>query len=313
MYNYALNLRAAFIVLVGLVGLVGTAHADDVCSESHRCLLTVGSPGRYASIASHRMLFASGELVWPSILDVHVLDLATGRTRTLPHCGTTIGDIALEGGSVYILADHAMLCRVSLTNPHVQMLVNAPNTVVEGFGVSSVAVALSMRRRGEQPELRVVQFSNGQIHDFPTAVTAEHIVVDATSAYWLDAGVLVRASITTGAKTVGPRVLDHVTRMQVDHGVVYVATDHQVLRLDSAGTSFVVIAREGADDLAVDGHDVYWTSTQRGTITKLQATNAAAIPTRIGTTAKPFALALDAASLFVAADDPFVIKQVVPR
>jgi hypothetical protein len=98
--------------------------------------------------------------------------------------------------------------------------------------------------------------------------------------------------------------------MQVDHGVVWVATDHDVLRLDSSGTSWVTVAHEGADDLVVDGHDVYWTSTTRGTITKL---GPSATPTRLGSAIKPYALALDALSLFVAADDPFVIKQILPR
>ncbi len=252
------------------------------------------------------MLFASGELVWPSFVGLYALDLGTGRTRTLPHCGTMIGDVALEGSTVYMLADHATLCRVSLTGAtSVQMLVASPDTVVEGFAVSSAAFAYSVRRRGDQPELRVAQWSNGQWRTFLTAVTVEHVAVDATTVYWIDAGTLVRASLVTGAKIVGPTIANHVTRMQVGRGVVYVATDHEVMRLDATGTSWVTLAREGADDLAVDESAVYWASTSRGTVSKLGAT--------IATSHKPYALAMDAPSLFVAEDDPFVIKQIVPR
>ncbi len=295
--------------------LATTAAHAQVCSESNRCFNTIGSPGRYASIGSHRMLFANGELVWPSFVGVYALDLLTGRTRTLPQCGTTVSDIALEGSTLYMLADHAMLCRVSLATgtQHVQMLVASPNAVIQGFAVSALVVAYSLRRIGDQPEVRVVAWSNGQSRTYPTALTAEHIVVDATNVYWIDAGYPIRTSIATGAKTVGPRITSNVARMQVDHGIVYVATDHEVMRLDSAATSWTTVARESADDLVVDGNDVYWASASRGTITKVTTTRGAATRTRLVTTNKPYALALDTVSVFVAEDDPFGIKQVVPR
>ncbi len=303
----ARGLRAAFVFAVGCFS--ATAYGQSVCSESHRCLNTIGSPGRYASIGLHRLLFANGELVWPSFIGLHALDLDTGRTRTIPHCGTSLGDVALEGSTVYMLADHAVLCRVSLASGQsVQTLVSSPDTVIEGFAVSSAAFAYSMRRRGEQPELRVAQWSNGQWRTFLTAVTVEHIVVDATTVYWIDAGVLLSASLATGAKLVGPTIPNHVTRMRVDHGVAYVATDREVLRLDSAGRSWITLAHEGADDLAVDGSAVYWASTSRGKVTKLGAT-----ATAIASSHEPYAIALDAAGLFVAEEDPFVLKHVVPR
>jgi len=287
-----------------------TARAQDFCSESNRCTYTIGSPGHFATIVPHRLLFANnGALVWASAIDIHVLDLGTGRMRTLAHCGTAITDIALEGSYVYVLADHAALCRVSLTStPSVQMLVSSPDTIVDGFAVSSAAFAYAMRHRGGQPELHVAQWGNGLWRTFPTTVTVEHVVVDDTRVYWIDSDYLVSASLATGVKTVGPRIANHVTRMQVARGVVYLATDHDVVRLDSAGTSWATVAVGRADDLAVDGTSVYAASTSRGTITKLGVT-----PTQIGSWNKPYAIALDAAGLFVAEGDPFVLKQIAPR
>jgi hypothetical protein len=307
MFEVARSHRTALVVLLGCFGT--TAHAQDFCSESNRCTYTIGSPGRFATIVPRRLLFTSGMLVWASAVDVHVLDLGTGRARTLPHCGTAITDLALEGSYVYVLADHALLCRTSLTStPSVQMLVSSPDTVVDGFAVSSAAFAYAMRHYGGQPEVHMAQWGNGQWRTFPTTVTVEHIVVDDVRAYWIDADYLVSVALATGVKTVGPRIANHVTRMQVAHGVVYVATDHDVVRLDSAGRSWITVAVGRADDLAVDGVNAYSASTSRGTITKLGTT-----PTQIGSWNKPYALALDATTLFVVEDDPFVIKQIAPR
>ena len=164
-----------------LVGLAGRAHAQTACTESHRCVGTIGLPLSSAAIGPHRLVLASGALVWGSFIGVHALDLATGQARSLAHCGTVIGDVAVEGAYVYVLADHSQLCRVPLAAGHgVQMLVNAVGAVVEGFAVSSAAVAYSYRRRGDQPELRVMEWS-GQSRSFPTSATVEHVVVDATT------------------------------------------------------------------------------------------------------------------------------------
>lgn len=292
-----------------LACLATTAHAQEFCSEANRCTYTIGSPSRFATIIPHRLLFASGALIWASAIDVHVLDLGSGRARTLPHCGTSITDLALEGSYVYVLADHELLCRVSLTSaPSVQVLVSSPDTVIDSFAVSSTGFAYAMRHRGGQPELHVAQWANGQWRTFPTAVTVEHIVVDDTRVYWIDADYLVSASLATGAKTVGPRLTNHVTRMSVARGVVYVATDHDVVRLAPTGTSWVTVAIGRADDLVAFGTTVYAASTPRGTIMKLGTA-----PTTIGSWNKPYALALDATSLFVVEDGPFVIKQLLPR
>jgi hypothetical protein len=300
----ARGIRAILFLLVASLG-AATAHAQDVCSETSRCLHTIGSPGRNASIGAHRMLFASGQLIWPSFIGVHALDLSTGQTRSLSHCGTAIGDIAIEGAFVYVLADHAQLCRVGLApNSSVQMLVNRPDTVIEGFAVSSAGVAYSVRGRGEQPEMRVLQW-NGTASAYPTAVTADRIAIDATNVYWIDAGALLKVSLATGAKTVGPRVANPVSRIAVDHGVVWVATDHEVMRLD--GASWTTIAHEAADDLVADEGSVYWAG--RNAIGKYKSGRVVTL----AVANKPWALAIDATTLFVALDDPFVIQQIVPR
>jgi hypothetical protein len=287
----------------------GVARAQSFCTESSRCTYTVGSPGRFATIVPHRLLFASGELVWASAVDVHALDLGTGRTRTLPHCGTAITDLALEGSYVYVLADHQVLCRVSVSSSpaSVQMLVNSPNTIIDGFAVSSAGFAYAMRRPGGQPGVHVAEWSTGLWRTFATQVTVEHLVVDATRVYWIDIDTLVTASLATGQKSVGPRLANRVTRLQVTHGIVYAATDHDVVRLDSAGM-WITVAAGRADDLAVDGTSVYAASMSRGTVQKIGSTT-----TRIGSWNKPYAIAVDATSLFVVEDDPFVIKQVLPR
>ncbi|HEY1955222.1 MAG TPA: hypothetical protein VGH28_06405 [Polyangiaceae bacterium] len=298
------GLRALGAIL--LVGLGTRAHAQ-VCTESRPCVTPIGLPMSSAAIGSHRMILAGHELVWPSFIGVHTLDLVTGSSRSLAHCGTVIGDIAVVGAYVYVLADHARLCRVPLASgAGVQRMVEAVDAVVEGFGVSSSAIAWSFRARGEQPELRVMQW-NGQSRSFPTAVTVEHVVVDATTIYWIDAGTLLRASIATGAKTVGPTVAGHVRRLFVDRGAVYVATDRAIVKLTSNGRAWTTLASEGADDLAVSGASVYWTSTAGGTVSKLGARAPLATPH------EPRALAIDGASLFVAADDPLVIEQIAPR
>ena len=163
------------------------AHAQ-VCSERAPCVNVITLPPSAASIGSHRMVAAGGALVWPGFVDVHALDLATGRARSLAHCGTVVGDVAVLGAWVYVLADHAQLCRVPLaTGRGVQMLVAAEGAVVDAFAVSSAAVAWSYRRRGDQPELRVMPWS-GQLRSFPTAVTVEHVAVDGTTVYWVEAG-----------------------------------------------------------------------------------------------------------------------------
>lgn len=298
------GLRLLGVVVLACLG--STAHAQ-VCSESHRCVGALALPLSSAAIGTHRMVLSGGTLVWPSFIGVHALDLATGQSRSLSHCGTVMGDVAVEGAYVYVLADHALLCRVPLASGRgVQMLLSPPDAVIEGFAVSSAAVAYSIRRRGEQPELRVMQW-NGQSRTFATAVTVEHVVADATTVYWIDAGTLVRASIATGAKTVGPTLARPVRRLTVDHGVVYVATDRAIAKLTSTGRAWVTLASEGADDLAVSGASLYWTSTARGTVAKLGSR------APLLTTHEPRALALDGTSLFVAADDPLVIQQVVPR
>ncbi len=294
-----------------ILACIGTvAHAQDICPGSHPCTHTIGSPGRGATILSHRLLFANGALVWASAIDVNVLDRASGRRRTLPHCGTAITDLALEGSYVYVLADHTALCRASLTAapPSIEMVASTPSTVVDGFAVSSAAIAYAMHRRGEQPEMHVVQWANGQRRKFLTTVTVERVVVDDARVYWVDADYLVSASLATGIKAVGPRIANHVTRMAVARGIVYLATDHDVVRLDSAAAAWTTVAVGGADDLAVDGATVYAMSMLRQTITRLGVT-----PTPIGSWHKPYAIALDATSLFVAEDDPFVLKQIVPR
>ncbi len=265
-------------VVAGLVVfacVATTAHAQ-VCSNQSRCTTTIGSPGANASVGPRRLFAARGELVWASFIGVHALDPRTGRTRSLSHCGQVITDVAMDDGYVYVLADHALLCRVPFAaGTGVQLLVGSPGAVIDGFAVSSAAVAYSQRRVGEQPILRVIQW-NGQIRDHACAVSAEHVAIDATHVYWIDAGTLVRASIATGAKIVGPTITNNVRRLHVDRGVVYVATDHDVLRLDAASKSWTTLSATGAEDIVADGASVYWAS--RGT-----------------------------------ADAPFVLAQVFPR
>jgi len=290
-----------------LVACLGTRAYGQVCTEARPCVTPIGLPMSSAAIGSHRMVRVGHELVWPSFVDLHAFDVTTGRARSLAHCGTVIGDVAVEGAYVYVLADHAHLCRVPLaTGRGVQGMVDAVDAVVEGFAVSSAAVAWSYRVRGGQPELRVMQWT-GQYRSFPTAVTVEHVAADATYVYWIDAGTLLRVAIATGAKTVGPTIAGHVTRLVVDRGVVYVATDREILRLASNGRRWTTLAREGADDLAVSGSSVYWASTAHGTVTKLGAR------APLATLSEPRALALDGTSLYVAADDPLVVEQIVPR
>jgi hypothetical protein len=282
---------AAFVIFACAAGL-----------ESAHAQITIGSPGTNASIGPHRLFVAHGELVWASFIGVHALDPSTGRTRSLAHCGQVVTDVALDDGWVYVLADRALLCRVPLaTGTGVQLVAASPGAVIDGFAVSSAGVAYSQRRVGEQPILRVIQW-NGQIRDHVCAVSAEHVAIDATHVYWIDAGTLVRAPIaTTGSKIVGPTIANSVRRLRVDRGNVYVATDHDVLRLDPASKSWATLSVTGAEDIAADGANVYWAA--RGVVTKYGAH----APVFSG---HPYAITLDASSLFVA-DDPFALKQVV--
>jgi hypothetical protein len=280
-----------------------TAHAQ-VCSDRSRCTITIGSPGANASVGPRRLFAAHGELAWASFIGVHALDPRTGQTRSLSHCGQVITDVAMNDGYVYVLADHALLCRVPFaTGTGVQGLVGAPGVVIDGFAVSSAAIAYSQRRVGDQPFLRVMQW-NGQFRDHVCAASAEHVAIDATHVYWIDAGTLIRASLATGAKIVGPTITNNVRRLHVDRGVVYVATDHDVLRLDAASKSWTTLSVTGADDVVADGASVYWAS--HGTITKLGS----ATPVFTG---HPYAITIDASSLLVADDAPFALKQVLPR
>jgi len=286
---------------------LGTRAHAQVCTEARPCVTPIGVPLSSRAIGPHRMIMAGSELVWPSFTGVHALDLATGIARSLAHCGTVIGDIAVEGAYVYVLADHSRLCRVPLASgAGVQSMVDAVGAVVEGFAVSSAAVAWSYRRIGEQPELHVMQW-NGRASWFPTALTVDHVAVDATTVYWIDAGTLVRASLATDTKSVGPSIAGQVRRLLVDHGDVYVATDHGILRLAANGQSWTTLARDDADDLAVAGASVYWTSTARGTVGRV------GVRAPLATFHEPRALAVDRASLFVATDDPLVIEQITPR
>jgi hypothetical protein len=285
---------------------IGVALLACFATAAHADVTTIGSPGANASIGAHRLVVSGTEIVWPSFIGVHALDTTTGRTRSLSHCGTAVQDIAVFGPHVYVLADHSVLCRVPLaTGQSVQMLVQAPGVIIDGFAVSAAAVAYATRKVGDQPGLRVMTWG-GVIHDYVTAVPIEHIAIDATTVAWVDAGTLLRASIASGAKTVGPTITNHVQRIVVDRGVVYVATDHDVLRLAPNARAWTTLSTEGADDLVADGASVYVSSSTRGTITKLGA----------GTLAKPhapWALALDGASLFFATDAPFIIQQIAPR
>jgi len=269
---------------------------------AHAQTTTIGSPGTNASIGPRRLFATHGELVWASFIGVHALDPATGRTRSLSHCGQVITDVALDDGYVYVLADHALLCRVPLASGSgVQLVAASPGAIIDGFAVSSAAVAYSQRRVGDQPILRVIQW-NGQIRDHVCAVSAEHVAIDGAHVYWIDSGSLIRASIATGAKVVGPTIANNVHRLHVDRGIVYVATDHDVLRLDPSSKAWTTLSVTGADDLAADGSGVYWIS--RGAVTKLGAS----APWFSG---HPWAITLDARSLYVADDGPFALKQVV--
>ena len=283
-----MRLRAALLILA----LLGTAHAQTT---------TIGSPGANASIGPHRLFWAHGELVWASFIGVHALDPSTGRTRSLSHCGQVITDIAVDDGWVYVLADHAMICRVQLSGQRVELVAAPPNAVIDGFAVSSAGVAYSQRRVGEQPFLRVIQWTT-QIRDHVCAVSAEHVAMDATHVYWIDNGNLIRASIATGAKIVGPAITNAVRRLRVDRGNVYVATDHDVLRLDPLSKSWVTLSTSAAEDVVADGANVYWAS--RGVVMKVGAH----APLFSG---HPYALALDVQSVFVADDGPFLLKQIV--
>lgn len=278
-----------------------------MCSDRNRCTTTIGSPGANASIGPHRLFAAShGELVWASFIGVHALDPRTGQTRSLSHCGQVITDVAMDDGFVYVLADRSLLCRVPLaTGTGVQLVAGSPGAIIDGFAVSSAAVAYSQRRVGDQPILRVLQW-NGQIRDHACAVSAEHVAIDATHVYWVDNGNLIRASIATGAKIVGPPIANAVRRLYVDRGVVYVATDHDVLRLDASSKSWTTLSVTGAEDVVADGASVYWAS--RGAVMKLGTTTAP--PPFAG---HPYAIAIDAGSLLVADDAPFALKQVFPR
>jgi hypothetical protein len=273
-----------------------------VCASAANAQITIGSPGTNASIGPHRLFATHGELVWASFIGVHALDPSTGHTRSLSHCGQVITDVALEDGWVYVLADRALLCRVPLHGQAVQLVAAAPNTVIDGFAVSSAGVAFSQRHVGDQPILRVVQW-NGSMRDHACAVSADQIAIDGTHVYWIDQGTLIRASIATGSKMVGPTIAGTVRRLHVNRGNVYVATDHDVLRLDAASKTWTTLSGTGADDVAADGANVYWAG--RGSVVKLGAH----APLFTG---HPYAIALDASSLFVA-DDPFVLKQILPR
>ena len=128
--------------------------------------------------------------------------------------------------------------------------------------------------------------------------------MDATHVYWIDSGTLVRASIATGAKIDGPTITNDVRSLRVDRGNVYVATDHDVLRLDPASKSWTTLSVVGADDVVADGASVYWLA--RGSVAKLGAP----APLFSG---RPYAITIDAGGLFVAADAPFVLQQIAPR
>jgi outer membrane protein assembly factor BamB len=260
-----------------ILAFAGTADAQ----------ITIGSPGANASIGPRRLFATQGELVWASFIGVHALDPSTGRTRSISHCGQVITDVALDDGWIYVLADRAQLCRMPMSGQSVQLLVGSPGAIIDGFAVSSAGVAYSQRRLGQQPILRVIQW-NGQIRDHVCAASAEHVAIDATHVYWVDAGTLVRASIATGAKIAGPTIANAVRRLRVDRGNVYVATDHDVLRLDAASKSWTTLSVTGAEDLQADGASVYWVS--RGVVTKL------GVQTPLFT-GHPYALALDARSL----------------
>ena len=293
----------AFAGVVILACVATTARAQ-ICTDGHRCTTTIGSPGANASIGPRRLFVSHGELVWASYVGVHALDPSMGRTRSLSHCGQVITDVALYDDWVYVLADRSQLCRVPLsTGTGVQLLVGSPGAVIDGFAVSPLGVAYSQRRVGDQPILRVIQW-NGQIRDHVCAVSASHVAIDATHVYWIDAGTLVRASIATGAKIVGPTITNDVRRLRVDRGNVYVATEHDVLRLDAASKSWTTLSVAGAEDVVADGASVYWVS--RGAVTKLGAP----APLYSG---RPYALAIEGSGLFVAADAPFVLQQIAPR
>lgn len=279
-----------------ILACLGTAHAHAQAQTT-----TIGSPGANASIGPRRLFATRSGLVWASFIGVHALDPATGQTRSLSHCGQVITDVAIDDGWVYVLADRALLCRVQLTGQRVELVAASPSTVIDGFAVSSVAVAYSQRRVGQQPFLRVIQW-NGQVRDHVCAVSAEHVAMDGTHVYWIDAGTLNEASISTGARIVGPTITNTVRRLRVDRGIVYVATDHDVLRLDPSSKAWTTLSASGADDLVADGANVYWVS--RGAVTKLGAH----APLFTG---HPYALALDASNVFVADDAPFLLKQIV--
>ena len=112
----------------------------------------------------------------------------------------------------------------------------------------------------------------------------------------------------------GPRLADPASaRLAVERGSVFAATDREVLRLDATGRGWVTVAHGGADDLVVDGNEFYAASASRGSIMKVMTTVPGATPTFIGFSTKPYAITLDATTLFVVEETPFVIKQVVPR
>ncbi len=72
-------------------------------------------------------------------------------------------------------------------------------------------------------------------------------------------------------------------------------------------------AQSVARDLVVDGNELYAARASRGSIMKVMTTVPGATPTLLGFGTKPYAIALDATTLFVVEETPFVIKQVVPR
>jgi len=298
-----MEVRGLRAITLGIIAFASSAHAQ-ICTDRNRCTTTIGSPGANASMGAHRLFASHGELVWASFIGIHALNTQTGQTRSLSHCGQVITDVAIDDGWVYMLADRALLCRVPLaTGTGVQLLAASPGAIIDGFAVSSAAVAYSQRRVGEQPILRVIQW-NAQIRDHACAVSAEHVAVDATHVYWIDSGNLVRASIATGSKIVGPTITSTVRRLRVDRGNVYVATDHDVLRLDATSKSWTTLSPSGAEDVVADGASVYWAA--RGGVMKL-GTSAPLL------TGHPYAIAIDAGSLLVADDPPFVLKQVFPR
>ncbi len=318
-------------VAVTLALARGASAQTPHCTAEHRCVTTFASVG---DLDNDHLLAAGSELYFATRGKVMTI-LASGTPMIaagtwLFSCVSTrrinpVGDFALTTAGLF-WATEGSVCRTSIpASAPVTLLVDeGPGARVDSLAMGNGWMAYAVRFSSTRYEVHILFAGQTTPRVVASAGDVVRLATDGTSLFWIDQASVYRAEpVTVGhISLVGPpRIIGSVTHaptsFAIDHGILYVATSREIMRMRPGASLWTTIANDGADQFAVDGGDVYSVSMRRGTVAKTSI--ATGVTTVLVSHVRPRGVTTDATSvLFVdeygdSSPTSALVKQIVPK